>query len=171
MKKSYFITLLAAMLLMVPDAMAQKNKKKFKEADLKGIWQMCISVSESSSDRVSELKPTNTFKVLTDDGRITNFTVVPHKGAIITGTGTYFQASDTTYHENIERSIHLPMLDKKVNVLHFEMQEGQVMLIRYYIEKDQNNNILDCWYYETWKKVQMPDKYPAELLVNNAEEI
>ena len=46
MKTCYFLTLLAAMLLMVPDAMAQKNKnKKMKEATLKGIWKMCVHVS------------------------------------------------------------------------------------------------------------------------------
>ena len=45
MKKKYFITMLAAVLLAVTGAMAQK-KASFKPADLKGIWQLCHYVSE-----------------------------------------------------------------------------------------------------------------------------
>lgn len=165
MKTCYFLTLLAAMLLMVPDAMAQKNKsKKVKDANLKGIWQMCVHVSESP-DTPGSLKPSNTFKVLSEDGKITNFTIVPHKGAIITGKGNYFQATDSTYHENIEQSIHLPVLNKKTNVLHFDMKEDEnLMLLKFYIEKDENDNVLDCWYKETWMRIEMPDKYPEDLV-------
>ena len=56
---------------------------------------LCIRVP----DIPGELKPGNTFKVLTDDGHITNFTVIPNKGAIITGEGLYEQTSDNTYVE------------------------------------------------------------------------
>ena len=45
MKKKYFITMLAAVLLAVTGAAAQK-KASFKPADLKGIWQLCHYVSE-----------------------------------------------------------------------------------------------------------------------------
>ena len=41
MKKLYFFTMLSIMLLAVTGAMAQK-KTKFKVAELKGIWQLCI---------------------------------------------------------------------------------------------------------------------------------
>ena len=67
MKKKYFITMLAAVLLAVTGAMAQK-KASFKPADLKGIWQLCHYVSEIP-DVPGALKPSNTFKVLSDDGR------------------------------------------------------------------------------------------------------
>ena len=49
------------------------------------------------------LKPSNTFKVLSDDGRIVNFTIRPGADAIITGSGTYRQISGTAYKESIER--------------------------------------------------------------------
>lgn len=162
MKTRYFFTLLTAMLLMVPGVMAQK-KKKFQEANLKGIWQMCCYVSESA-DIPGELKPSNTFKILSDDGRITNFTVVPNKGAVMTGYGTYKQVSDGVYNENIQRSIHLPMLNNDVNVIYFEMQEDKLLRLKFYIEKDENGNILDSWYHETWMRVEMPDKYPENLV-------
>ena len=62
MKKKYFITMLAAVLLAVTGAAAQK-KASFKPADLKGIWQLCHYVSEIP-DVPGALKPSNTFKVL-----------------------------------------------------------------------------------------------------------
>lgn len=165
MKVRYFFTLLAAMLLMVPNVMAQKkSKKNFKEANLKGIWQMCSYVAPSP-DSPSELKPSYTFKVLTDDGRITNFTVIPNKGAIVTGYGSYKQVCDTIYTESIERNIHLPMLNEQVNTLYFDLKEEEDLLyLKFYIEKDEKGNVLDAWYYETWKRVEMPDKYPEDLV-------
>ena len=69
------------MLLMVTGVMAQK-KAKFQPANLKGIWQLCHYVSELP-DVPGVLKPSNTFKVLSDDGRIVNFTIIPGQDAII----------------------------------------------------------------------------------------
>ena len=95
MKKLYFFTMLSIMLLAVTGATAQK-KTKFKAADLKGIWQLCHYVSESP-DVPGALKPSNTFKVLSDDGQIVNFTIIPGADAIITGYGTYKQLTDDSY--------------------------------------------------------------------------
>ena len=103
MKKLYFFTMLAAMLFAVTNVMAQKGN--FKPANLKGIWQLCHYVSESP-DAPGVLKPSNTFKVLSDDGRIVNFTIRPGSDAIITGYGNYEQLSDHTYAESIEKNIH-----------------------------------------------------------------
>lgn len=100
MKKLYFFTMLAAMLFAVTNVMAQKAN--FKPANLKGIWQLCHYVSESP-DAPGVLKPSNTFKVLSDDGRIVNFTIRPGADAIITGYGSYEQLSDHTYAESIEK--------------------------------------------------------------------
>lgn len=163
MKTRYIFTLLTAMLLIVPGVMAQKKSKKFQEANLKGIWQMCCYVSESP-DVPGDLKPSNTFKILSDDGRITNFTVIPNKGAIINGYGTYQQVSDGVYNENITRSIHLPMLNNAVNTLYFEIQDDKYLRLKFYIEKDENDNILDAWYHETWVRVEMPDSMPENLV-------
>lgn len=162
MKTRYILTLLTAMLLLTPDVTAQK-KKKFQDTNLKGIWQMCLYNSEAP-DTPGDLKPSNTFKILSDDGRITNFTVIPGKGAIINGYGTYTQVSDGVYHENIERSIHLPMLNNAVNKLYFEIRDNKYLRLKFYIEKDENNNVLDAWYHETWVRVEMPDKMPEDLV-------
>ena len=143
MKKLYFFTMLAAMLFAVTNVMAQKAN--FKPANLKGIWQLCHYVSESP-DAPGVLKPSNTFKVLSDDGRIVNFTIRPGADAIITGYGS------------------LPMLDNQDNVLTFELVDDKVLHLKYFIEKDLNGNELNCWYKETWKRIEMPDKFPEDIV-------
>lgn len=162
MKKNHFFTVLAAVLLVVSGAKAQE-KNSFKPADLKGIWQLCHYVSENP-EVPGTLRPSNTFKVLSHDGRIINFTIRPGADAIITGYGTYRQIADNAYKESIERNIHLPMLDNKDNVLEFEMEAGGVMHLKYYIKKDLNGNELNTWFYETWKRVGMPDKFPEDIV-------
>ena len=106
MKRNYFFTMLAAVLLAVAGANAQESAE-FRPAELAGIWQLCHYVSEIP-DVPGILKPSNTFKVLSDDGRIVNFTMIPGKDAIITGYGTYQQLTDNSYKESIEKNIHLP---------------------------------------------------------------
>ena len=96
--------MLAAMLFAVAGVRAQ-DKEAFEPVHLEGIWQLCHYVSENP-DIPGILKPSNTFKVLSDDGRIVNFTIRPGEDAIITGYGTYRQVSDTAYKESIERNIH-----------------------------------------------------------------
>lgn len=163
MKQHYSFIILVAMLLGVTTIKAQETNIGFKPANLKGIWQMCFYVSDSPLIP-GELKPGNTFKILTGDGHITNFTVIPNKGAIITGEGTYEQISDNTYIENIRRSIHLPMLNGKTNTLTFEIQEDRLLKLKFYIEKDQYGNTVDTWYHETWKRIDMPVTYPEDLV-------
>lgn len=162
MKKIYFFTILTAMLLVVTGTMAQKSVK-FKPANLSGIWQLCHYVSELP-DVPGVLRPSNTFKVLSEDGRIVNFTLIPGSDAIITGYGTYKQLSNRTYKESIEKNIHLPMLDNKDNVLEFELVDGGLLCLKYYIAKDLNGNELNSWFHETWKRVSMPAKFPEDLV-------
>ena len=137
MKKLYFFTMLSIMLLAVTGATAQK-KTKFKAADLKGIWQLCHYVSESP-DVPGALKPSNTFKVLSDDGQIVN-------------------------KESIEKNIHLPMLDNQDNILEFEIKDNDYLHLKYFIKNDLNGNELNTWYYETWKRVEMPAKFPEDIV-------
>lgn len=162
MKKVYYFTMLVVMLLAVTGLRAQQ-RDAYKPAHLAGIWQLCHYVSEIP-DVPGVLKPSNTFKVLSDDGRIVNFTILPGKDAIITGYGTYRQISDNAYQESIEKNIHLPMLDNKDNVLEFEMGEGGIMYLKYFISKDLNGNELNTWFHETWKRVKMPDKFPDDIV-------
>ena len=162
MKRNYFFTMLAAVLLAVTGVRAQ-DKAAFEPAHLQGIWQLCHYVSENP-DIPGMLKPSNTFKVLSDDGRIVNFTIRPGTDAIITGYGTYQQISGNAYKESIEKNIHLPMLDNKDNVLEFEMGEGGVMYLKYFIAKDLNGNELNTWFHETWKRVNMPSAFPEDIV-------
>ena len=162
MKKLYFFTVLTVMLMAITGAMAQK-KTKFKPAELKGIWQLCHYVSESQ-DVAGYLKPSNTFKVLSDDGRIVNFTLIPGSDAIITGYGTWKQLTNNSYKESIEKNIHLPMLDNKDNVLEFVIKDNDYMHLKFFIKNDLNGNELNTWYQETWKRVGMPDKFPEDIV-------
>lgn len=161
MKKNHLFTMLAAVLLAVTGVKAQENAN-FKPANLAGIWQLCHYVSENP-DVPGTLKASNTFKVLSDDGRIVNFTVIPGSDAIVTGYGTYRQLTDNSYKESIEKNIHLPMLDHKDNVLEFEI-ENDVMYLKFYIEKDLNGNELNTWFHETWKRISMPAKFPEDIV-------
>lgn len=162
MRKLYFFTMLTAMLFAVTGAMAQK-KAKFQPANLKGIWQLCHYVSEVP-DVPGILKPSNTFKVLSDDGRIVNFTIIPGQSAIITGYGTYKQVTVNSYKESIEKNIHLPMLDNKDNILEFEIEDDELLHLKYFIAKDLNGNELNSWFHETWKRVEMPDVFPEDIV-------
>ena len=137
--------MLAVVLLAVTGVRAQ-DKATFEPAHLEGIWQLCHYVSENP-EIPGTLKPSNTFKVLSDDGRIVNFTIRPGADAIITGYGTYRQISGTAYKESIERNIHLPMLDNKD-----------------FIAKDLNGNELNTWFHETWKRVNMPSAFPVDIV-------
>lgn len=164
MKKNLFLSMLAAMLLTVSGAMAQIIvAPNVKAANLVGIWQLCHYVSEKPNVP-GELKPSNTFKVLSDDGRITNFTVIPGSSAIITGVGTWIQNTDNCFRESMEKNIHLPMLDNKDNVLEFEMPDSDYMHVKFFIKKDLNGNELNSWFYETWKRVKMPNEFPQDIV-------
>ena len=162
MKKTYFFTMLTVMLLAVTNAMAQ-NEVRFQPANLNGIWQLCHYVSEIP-DVPGVLKPTTTFKVLSDDGRIVNFTLIPGSDAIITGYGTYKQLSNTSYKESIIKNIHLPIFANRDNVIEFELVNDELLHLKYYIEKDKNGNELNSWFHETWKRLKMPAKFPEDLV-------
>ena len=139
--------MLAVVLLAVTGVRAQ-DKAAFEPAHLEGIWQLCHYVSENP-EIPGTLKPSNTFKVLSDDGRIVNFTIRPGADAIITGYGTYRQISGTAYKESI---------------VEFEMGEGGVMYLKYFIAKDLNGNELNTWFHETWKRVNMPSAFPVDIV-------
>ena len=169
MKKLYFFTMLSIMLLAVTGAMAQK-KTKFKAADLKGIWQLCHYVSESP-DVPGALKPSNTFKVLSDDGRIVNFTIIPGSDAIITGYGMWKQLTDDSYKESIEKNIHLPMLDNQDNILEFEIKDNDYLHLKYFIKNDLNGNELNACFYEKDKNKDLLDKIKVRRNRNENEKI
>ena len=162
MKRCYSFILVAVFMLLGSQAMAQKESG-FAEANLKGIWQMCFYVS-NNPDIPGELKPSNSFKILSDDGKFTNMTVIPNRGAIIIGSGTYKQTAPNAFTEHVEKNLHLPQLVGVDNVLEFEMKGGEVMIVKYFVKKDNDGNDINSWYYETWKKVKMPATYPKDLV-------
>ena len=104
------------------------------------------------------------YEVLSDDGQIVNFTIIPGADAIITGYGTYKQLTDDSYKESIEKNIHLPMLDNQDNILEFEIKDNDYLHLKYFIKNDLNGNELNTWYYETWKRVEMPAKFPEDIV-------
>ena len=88
----------------------------------------------------------------------------PLPGSIITGYGTYKQLTDDSYKESIEKNIHLPMLDNQDNILEFEIKDNDYLHLKYFIKNDLNGNELNTWYYETWKRVEMPAKFPEDIV-------
>lgn len=165
MKRPYLYALVAALLSMTT-TMAW-GQKKYSKSDLEGIWQMCFYVSEAEGAPTT-LRAGNTFKILSSEGDITNFTVIPGRGAIITGVGTYKLAGKdgkNVLRESMKKNIHLPMLDGHENDLEFSLTpDGNVMSVKFYIEKDAQGNVIDATYYETWRRVSMPAEYPRGLI-------
>ena len=131
--------------------------------NLRGIWQMCFYMS-SDPALPGELKPSNSFKILSDDGKFTNMVMIPNKGAIIVGSGTYKQTAPNAFTESVEKNLHLPQLVGVDNVLEFEMKDGNVMMLKFFVKKDPDGNEINSWYYETWKKVEMPVVYPTDIV-------
>lgn len=154
--------MLTAMLLAATGAQAQKSKTDFTPANLQGIWQLCHYVSESVNS-TGALRPSFTFKVLNEGGTFNNFTVIPGSSAIITGSGNWEQLTDDSYKEITLKNIHLPQLDMSDLILYFEIEDDEILHLRYYIKEDADGNIIEAWYHETWKRVIMPDKFPDDI--------
>ena len=164
MRKFHFFAMLTAMLLAATSIKAQEQPVASASSPLEGIWQLCHYVSDNQ-DVPGTLRPSNTFKVLGNDGRIVNFTIRPGQSAIITGFGNYKQLTDSTYEESIEKNTHLPMLDHKNNVLEFELNKQEdLMHLKYFISKDLKGNELNMWFHETWKRLNMPPKFPEDIV-------
>ena len=153
--------MLAAMMLAATGAQAQTTGS-FKPANLQGIWQLCHYVSENVNSAGS-LRPSYTFKILSEGGSFNNFTVIPGSSAIITGSGNWEQLTDDSYKEITLKNIHLPQLDKSDLVLYFDIEDDELLHLRYYIKEDASGNIIEAWYHETWKRVIMPDKFPEDI--------
>ena len=164
MKNCSKYLLWAVMLLLTSNVYGQSRDFITPSVNnLKGIWQMHFYVS-GSPNVPGTLKAGNTFKILSEDGYVTNFTVIPNKGAIITGYGTYEQISDKAYKEYMIKNIHLPMLDNQDNILQFEIKDKDYLHLKYFIKNDLNGNELNAWYYETWKRLGMPAKFPEDIV-------
>lgn len=160
MKRTFLLTLVVALLSMSATVAWGQRKGR---ANLEGIWQMCFYVS-GTQDGPSTLRAGNTFKILTEDGHITNFTVIPGSGAIITGIGTY-KVHKNILRESMKKNIHLPMLDGQDNDLQFTLSEdGNIMSVKFFVKEDTQGHVIDAWHYETWRRVEMPAVYPQDLV-------
>lgn len=161
-RQNLFLMVIAFLLIGTSHVMGQ-DKSDATPASLKGIWQMCFYVS-GTPQIPGELKPSNSFKILSDDGYFTNMTMIPNHGAIIIGSGTYRQTAPNAYTEHVEKNLHLPQLVGVDNVLEFEMKGGDVMVLKFFVKTDKEGNEINSWYYETWKRVKMPAAYPKDLV-------
>ena len=162
MKRHFLFSMMAVLLLLGSGRMVAQTSNQTTPVELNGIWQMCFYVSVDPSIP-GELKPSNSFKILTNDGQFVNLTVIPNQGAIIIGSGTYKQTAVNAFTEHVEKNLHLPQLVGKDNVLKYEMN-GDIMLVKFFVKKDPDGNDINSWYYETWKKVRMPAVYPKDLV-------
>ena len=162
MKTRCFFLWAAMLLMAVGSVMAQDIEEK-KPVSLNGVWQMCF-YSSSLPDIPGELKTSNSLKILSDDGRFTNVVMMP-SGAIVIGYGTYDLKSSNVFNEYVTRNIHLPQLNGQVNEMHFDLREnGDLMYVKYFVEKDIDGNAIESWAHEIWKRVEMPTKYPDNIV-------
>ena len=56
------------------------------------------------------------------------------------------------------------MLDNQGNIWEFEMKGNDCLYLKYFIKNDWNGNELNTWYYETWKRVEMPAEFPEDIV-------
>ncbi len=161
--KRHSLFLVVTFLLTSFSRVMGQETSVFTPTNLNGIWQMCFYMS-GNPEVPGELKPSNSFKILSDDGKFTNLTVIPNQGAIIIGSGTYWQSAINAYTEHVEKNLHLPQLVGVDNVLEFEMKDDDVMVLKFFVKTDNDGNEINSWYYETWKRVIMPAAYPENLV-------
>ena len=45
-----------------------------------------------------------------------------------------------------------------------EIKDNDYLHLKYFIKNDLNGNELNAWYYETWKRVEMPAKFPEDIV-------
>ena len=120
---------------------------------------MCF-YSSSLPALPGELKSSNSLKILGEGGEFTNVVMMP-TGAIIIGSGTYTLDSDSTFTEHVKKNIHLPELDGKDNVMHFELAEnGKLMFVKFKSSEAGD----DVWSHEIWRKIDMPSTYPTDIV-------
>ena len=77
MKRKKLFLLMIAFLLIGTSRVVGQEKSDVTPVNLKGIWQMCFYVS-GTPQVPGELKPSNSFKILSDDGKFTNMTMIPN---------------------------------------------------------------------------------------------
>ena len=45
-----------------------------------------------------------------------------------------------------------------------EIKDNDYLHLNYFIKNDLNGNELNTWYYETWKREEMPAKFPEDIV-------
>ncbi len=156
--RSLFIAVLCSFMGVV-NTYAQDWFNETTPKSLQGVWQMCF-YSSSLPALPGELKSSNSLKILGEGGEFTNVVMMP-TGAIIIGLGTYTLDSDSTFTEHVKKNIHLPELDGKDNVMHFELAEnGKLMFVKFKSSEAGD----DVWSHEIWRKIDMPSTYPTDIV-------
>ena len=156
--RSLFIAVLCSFMGVV-NTYAQDWFNETTPKSLQGVWQMCF-YSSSLPALPGELKSSNSLKILGEGGEFTNVVMMP-TGAIIIGSGTYTLDSDSTFTEHVKKNIHLPELDGKDNVMHFELAEnGKLMFVKFKSSEAEG----DVSSHEIWRKIDMPSTYPTDIV-------
>ena len=156
--RSLFIAVLCSFMGVV-NTYAQDWFNETTPKSLQGVWQMCF-YSSSLPALPGELKSSNSLKILGEGGEFTNVVMMP-TGAIIIGSGTYTLDSDSTFTEHVKKNIHLPELDGKDNVMHFELAENGKLM---FVKSKSSEAGDDVWSHEIWRKIDMPSTYPTDIV-------
>ncbi|MBA0884263.1 DUF4488 domain-containing protein [Flavobacterium undicola] len=139
---------------------AQTNIKN-KANILEGIW---LFKSQKTSDKPEMgFVPMNTgiLKIISSDGKFTNFTPNPYK--IIIGTdGLCHVKSDSIYVESVQHSV-IPSLIGKDNRLIYKLHDN-FLYLKFFLEKNAINQDVNIWIEEIWEKAQMPNQITTETI-------
>jgi len=156
--RSLFIAVLS-LFMGIGHSYAQDLFSDGTPVSLKGVWQMCF-YSSSLPALPGDLKPSNSLKILGEGGEFTNVVMMP-TGAIIIGSGTYTQNNDSIFTEHVKKNIHLPELDGKDNVMHFELAENGTLMFVKFKSSEAGDEV---WSHEIWRKIGMPSSYPTDIV-------
>ncbi len=134
-----------------------KNKANI----LEGIWLFKGQKTSDKPDMGFVPMNTGVLKIISSDGKFTNFTPNPYK--IIIGTdGIGHIESDSIYIESVKHSV-IPGLIGKDNRLIYKLRDN-FLYLKFFLEKNALNQDVNIWIEEVWEKAQMPHQYSSETI-------
>lgn len=128
---------------------AQDNHES--QSPLIGLWVLKgVRIEGSLMPHGSQ----STFKLIASDKTFINFTVMP-QNSLITAKGTIDFVSDSIFVENIDKSMN-SSFNGKSNELQYQLEEENLLYVKFFVEKSSTGQNLNQWYEEVWMRVEMP---------------
>ena len=130
---------------------AQNNGEN--QSPLVGLWSLKGVRVEGA---LMPHRGQSTFKHIASDKTFMNFMVLP-QNSMITAKGTIDVVSDSVFIENIDKSIN-SSFNGKSNELQYQLEEENLLYVKFFVEKSSIGQNLNQWYEEVWLRVEMPEE-------------